>query len=234
VQTFGNFDHHQTNSAFVWPASWHIDQKDIGDSAFIGFGIGYAWSNWLRFDVTAEHRAETKVKVLGSYTEFCPSGRCFDVYDLSHGSNVFLANAYVDLGTWWCLTPFVGFGVGTANNNFRSATDVGIISDGSTGFGYAASNNNSTWNFAWAAHAGLAYTVSSNFKVEFAYRYLNMGSPHTAVIDCNSGGCGSTGGASAYYSLKNLSSNDFKIGLRWSLQPDVPAYAPPPPLMRRG
>src|SRR5207244_1943992 len=103
------------------------------------------------FDVTAEHRANTKVKVLGSYTEFCPSGRCFDQYDLFHGSNVFLANAYLDLGTWWCLTPFVGAGVGTANNRIRSATDVGFISDGTTGFGFA-SLDSSTWNFAWAAH----------------------------------------------------------------------------------
>jgi hypothetical protein len=27
-------------------------------------------------------------------------------------SAVFLANGYVDLGTWWCFTPFIGAGVG--------------------------------------------------------------------------------------------------------------------------
>ena len=27
-----------------------------------------------------------------------------------------LANAYVDLGTWWCMTPFIGAGVGAAHN----------------------------------------------------------------------------------------------------------------------
>ena len=31
-------------------------------------------------------------------------------------SAVFLANAYVDLGTWWCVTPFIGAGVGTSYN----------------------------------------------------------------------------------------------------------------------
>ncbi len=28
---------------------------------------------------------------------------------------LFLANAYLDLGTWWCITPFIGAGVGVAN-----------------------------------------------------------------------------------------------------------------------
>ena len=28
---------------------------------------------------------------------------------------LFLANAYLDLGTWWCITPFIGAGVGFTN-----------------------------------------------------------------------------------------------------------------------
>src|SRR5262249_4519458 len=155
-------------------------------------------------------------KVLGRYTEFCPGGAfCFDLYDASHEANVFMANAYLDLGTWWCLTPFVGVGVGTANNRINSATDIGFIADGTTGFGFA-SKDSSTWDFAWAVHAGVAYNVSNNLKLEFAYRFLNLGSPKTAIIDCAAVGCaGQSGGPSAYYSLTNFTSQDFKIGLRW-------------------
>ena len=29
---------------------------------------------------------------------------------------LFLANAYIDLGTWWCVTPFVGAGIGYSRN----------------------------------------------------------------------------------------------------------------------
>jgi opacity protein-like surface antigen len=251
AQTFTDFEHHQTNTSFVWPASWRIDQKELGGTSFVGFGVGYSWNNWLRIDVTGEHRANAKFKVLGSYTEFCPGGRCFDQYDAFHSSNVFLANAYVDFGTWWCLTPFVGVGIGTAYHKINSASDVGFISDGTTGFGFA-STDSTGWTMAWAAHAGLAYNVSQNFKVEFAYRYLSMGAPSTAVIDCNSIGCANTGGPAASYTLKNMTSQDLRIGMRWMLQPDVvvpqpvyappppqyspppPPYSPPPPLMRRG
>src|SRR5579863_3357657 len=48
VQTFGEFDHSQTNSAFVWPPSWQIVQKDIQDTAIFGLGVGYQLNSWFR------------------------------------------------------------------------------------------------------------------------------------------------------------------------------------------
>ena len=42
-------------------------------------------------------------------------------------SGSFMANAYVDLGTWWCITPFIGAGVGGARYNQRfRAPDHGV------------------------------------------------------------------------------------------------------------
>jgi len=233
-QNFTTFDHFQTNSAFVWPASWRMDQIHMGDAAFVGLGVGYALNNWLRADVTAEYRANSAFKALGSYTEFCPGGRCFDQYDGSHSAWVFLANAYLDLGTWWCITPFIGAGIGSAHTRSTGLTDIGFISDGSTGFGYA-SKEFEKWNLAWAFHAGLAYNVTNNFKMELAYRYLNMGDVQTGVIDCASVGCTNTGGPSAYYTMTKFDSHDIKLGMRWMLQPEAlqPVYSPPP-LMRRG
>ena len=69
MQKFKEFQFNQTNAASgaVWPASWRIDQRDIKDTFFVGGGIGYQWSNWLRFDFTGEYRASTKFKAVGSY-----------------------------------------------------------------------------------------------------------------------------------------------------------------------
>ena len=36
MQSFGSFDHSQTNAAFVWPASWSIVQQNIQDTALAG------------------------------------------------------------------------------------------------------------------------------------------------------------------------------------------------------
>ena len=237
VQSFSTFDHFQTNSAFVWPASWQIVQHQTDDAAFVDFGVGYQVNNWLRFDVTGEYRAAANFKVVGSYREFCVGGTatCFDQYGGSHSAEVFLANAYIDLGTWWCITPFVGFGVGGAFNNVSSVTDTGYIADGTTGYGYSATDA-SSWNLAWAAHAGLSYSISNNLKLEFAYRYLNLGSVKTPIVGCSSLGCQVTPGSgpAAYYTLTDFTSQDFKLGLRWMLNPAPEAPLYPPPLVRKG
>jgi opacity protein-like surface antigen len=166
-------------------------------------------------------------KVLGSFTEFCPGGRCFDLYDANHSAWVGMINAYLDLGTWWCVTPFIGAGVGAARHTVWSHTDIGFISDGTTGFGFADKNEFSKTNFAWALHAGLGYEVTSKFKVELAYRYLNMGDVQTSTINCSGTGCAGTG-PRAYYHLKDFDSHDFKLGMRMMLQADPqPVYMPP-------
>ena len=85
-------------------------------------------------------------------------------------SDIFLANAYLDLGTWNCITPFVGFGIGGAYNTFADLSDLGNTGENGPG------TNASQLNFAWALHAGLAYNVTQNFSFELAYRYLSYGS----------------------------------------------------------
>jgi opacity protein-like surface antigen len=235
AQSFKSFDFTQTNAATggAWPASWRIDQHDIKDAVFIGVGVGYQWNSWLRMDVTAEYRTDVKFKAVGSYINF-PNpalGRAFDVYDGDHSAFVGLANAYIDLGTWWCLTPFVGAGVGGAYHRTAALSDMGINTNGlgASAFGFAGSDQG-TWSFAWAAHAGLAYTVTPNLKLELAYRYLNMGNAKTAEVQCGAAGCNVAGGGPrAFYTLTDFTSQDIKIGMRWLLQPEAPA-----PLMRRG
>jgi opacity protein-like surface antigen len=234
IQTFGDFTHTQTNSAFVWPASWTIVQKDIQDTAIFGGGVGYEWNNWFRTDFTAEYRTKAMFKATGSYTNFCAGGGvCFDVTEGNVSSSVFMANAYLDLGTWWCITPYIGAGVGGAFNRVSGVQDLGINSDGSVGFGLTQADS-SAWNFAWNAQAGLTYNVTNSFKVDFSARYLHMGSPQTGEVFCqNTPAC-----PGALYNLSDMNSWDFRIGLRWMLQPESPpvmlAPPPPPPLMSRG
>jgi opacity protein-like surface antigen len=221
VQTFSEFDFTQTNSAFVWPSNWQIVQKDIQDTAIFGLGVGYVVNNWLRVDVTGEYRTEAAFKATGSYSglaNFCNGGvgTCFDVNTGNISSSVFMANAYVDLGTWWCLTPFIGAGVGGAYNRISGVQDNGIISGGSVGFGYTL-NDNSAWTLAWNVQAGVTYNVNDNFKIDFSWRYLDLGSPQTAIVQCQN----TTGCPSAFYTLKDMTSEDFRISFRWMIQPNA-------------
>jgi opacity protein-like surface antigen len=182
-----------------------FDQHSEADTTFYDVGIGYELNNWLRFDVTATYRDRTQINARGVFNPVTGNG---DAYQGYLKSWVFLANAYVDLYTWNCLTPFVGVGVGTAYNQMADLVDMGI---GTTGAGFG--RNSTNWSPAYAFYAGLDYAVTRSFSVELAYRYLNYGSV-TDTIDCI-GGCSADS-----YKFSNLSSNDIMLGMRWKFPVD--------------
>jgi opacity protein-like surface antigen len=195
-----------------------IQSFGMGDQAFLNVGAGYEFNNWLRFDFTAEYRTKASFNFWGGYTVACPNpyAQCLDVYNGFISSYVFLANAYVDLGTWCGLTPFVGFGIGTAANTISGFSDVGIPTGGA-GIGAPVTD----WDLAWAVHAGVSYSITPNLKLELAYRFLDLGSV-TSSINCV-GGCNPDS-----YRFHNLEFQDLMIGFRWMFEVG-PSYASAPP-----
>src|SRR4029079_18747241 len=142
-------------------------------------------------------------------------------YEANLKSWVFLANGYVDLGTWDCFTPFVGLGVGTAWNTIANFSDVSPPEPGGPGSSFGVGHDTSQWNLAWALYAGVTYNVSMAFKLDLTYRYLQLGSA-SDTLHCNVG-CG----PGTKFEFKNLYSNDFRLAFRW-LCCEVPPPPPPP------
>lgn len=224
------------NAYDTLPAGTSLNQYGHGFDGGLsyGVGVGYQANSWFRADVTGEYRA--KVGFNGTdFLTFPGPSPLSDTYNGGYKGWVALVNAYADLGTWWCITPFVGFGIGAAHIQTTGLQDTGaLFSDVGgqsvvTGASYFA-NGASVTNLAWAAHAGLAYKVSNNFTVELAYRYLDMG---TAVHGVGRSFDGTNAGQSSFQ-YRDMISQDVRIGVRWML--DSPQqYAPPPPvLVRKG
>jgi len=191
-----------------------------------GVGVGYQFNSWFRADITGEYRSKVSFKGT-DFFQFNPGGGLADAYQGGYSSWVGLINAYADLGTWWCLTPFVGVGVGAATIKTAGFSDVATFPafDGRTS-SYFADGATKT-NLAWALHAGVAYKVTNNFTVELAYRYLDMG---TAGHGQGHFFDGTPAGPSTFQ-YRDMVSQDVKIGVRWNCC-DVPP--PAPPLMRKG
>jgi opacity protein-like surface antigen len=177
-------------------------------------------------------RAATSSPGSDQFTFFDGGGTAVghDDYTASKSEWLFMANAYIDLGTWWCVTPFIGAGIGMARTTIHDFRDNGHVffSDGTHAPSVAYGATTSTWNFAWAIHAGLAYKATQNVTFEIAYRYLNLGKAETGDLIALGGG----NFVNNPMKFQDLDSHDIKFGVRFSLDP--PAKAFPPPLMRRG
>jgi opacity protein-like surface antigen len=223
--------------------------KGFDAAPLFGLGIGYAFNHWLRFDVTGEYRGAANFKGLDIGTlPACNTGPgpCFadDRYTASKSEWTFLFNGYVDLGTWYNFTPFVGAGVGVSRNTISNFGDFTTCLDSSACLGPgpnggggsdAFAGTASTWNFAWALHAGLAYQLSRNVTLELAYRYIDLGNARSGDVIAFDG----TNNINNPMEFHHLTSNDVKLGLRFNFGGDDfdrprPVYVPPPPLNSKG
>jgi opacity protein-like surface antigen len=230
-------------------ASFTLNDFRLGSSTLFGAGVGYQFNSWFRADLTGELR--TSASIQGRDTFLFPFGggsqfgqRQTNNYSGSLSSQVYLANAYADLGTFCplgCITPFVGAGIGFANHKLSQISDTSVqgpYNVGSpnvfTGQTFAFNTyfaEKSRTNLAWALMAGVGVDVTKNIKLELGYRYLNMGRAETGYAEL-SGLAGNAPGLQMR--IKDLDSHDFRMGMRWMLNGDccaapVAAYAPPPP-----
>jgi len=217
------------NAYDTLPANTVFNQYGHGfdGGMLFGLGVGYQFNSWFRADITGEYRSKVNFKGT-DFFQFNPGGGLADAYTGGYKSWVGLVNGYVDLGTWWCLTPFVGAGVGAATIKTTGFSDVATFPafDGRTSSFFA--EGASKTNLAWALHAGVAYKVTNNFTVELAYRYLDMG---TGVHGNGHFFDGTNTGPSSFQ-FRDMVSQDVKIGVRWNCC-DVPP-PPAPPLIRKG
>lgn len=215
-----------------------LNETTSFDAAGIfGVGVGYRFNNWFRADITGQYRGNSNFKGSDVFTAsaFGLNYNGQDNYNASKSELLFLANAYVDLGTWWCVTPYIGAGIGTSRVTISNFTDTGVNNihtaplyvGGPPNASFATAASGSQWNFAWAAHAGLAYQISPSVTLELAYSYVDLGPGTTGVVSDFTGF-----NAGHVFKFNDITSHDLTLGVRWDL--DAPSPPPPPPLIRKG
>lgn len=189
----------------------------------VSIGFGYKINNWFRTDVTMGYREEKSVQTSSVGTFACPievrgvdllnpdgsttpigitalENQCRERQEATMRRGTLLFNAYVDLGTWGGITPFVGAGIGAAYgriratyNWFDTANNLGYTATLTApggypinwlpfdkGYQFGVQNkvqimNKNQLNLAWALMAGFAFDVSPHAKLELSYRYMNLG-----------------------------------------------------------
>jgi opacity protein-like surface antigen len=212
-------DLRSTDAALYAPLVSFEQTSSVNTGGIFDVGVGYQFNNWFRADVIGQYRGKSNFLATDIYS-FTNAGAItsgVDTYTGTKSEWLFLANGYVDLGTWWCVTPFIGAALGASRVTISNFVDTNTPTGGVN-----VSGPGSKWNFAWAAHAGVAYTISPSVTLELAYSYVNLGNGVTA----NSHNFNAP--LSPYvFEVKNITSNDLKLGVRWNLD-SPPVYAPPP------
>lgn len=132
-----------------------------------------------------------------------------------------MANAFVDLGTYSGLTPYIGGGIGVAYSTYRSAIGDRNCVDQSSSIGNTTSNfecddpsvyegavqSERQYNFAYSLGAGLSYRFSRNASVDLGYEYFSV--PQAKYISLAEDGSLDVN--------KGLDYHQVKLGLRYDL-----------------
>jgi opacity protein-like surface antigen len=159
------------------------------DAPTIGGGVGLKW-NWFRSDVTFDYGSQP------DYQGFLFAGTPAVRAKVTNMTT--LLNGYLDLGTWWGLSPYIGAGVGTtylkpASFAINPITPFAVTNEG-------------RWAFSWAGVVGVGYALSPALILDANYRFLDVGNAHTRVETLGTINYGDWTG------------HEFRLGLRYLIQ----------------
>ncbi|MCZ4091576.1 outer membrane protein [Sinorhizobium psoraleae] len=188
-----------------------LDEGEFDSAPLAGVGIGYQFNDWLRLDGIVEYRGKADFAALDRYGHSGPTGPIWDGtndYDAAKSEWLLMANAYVDIGDWYGIKPYVGAGIGASRNRISGFRDINVPT-----LGVAYADDDPTWNFAWAVHAGVAYQATERLALDLGYSYVDLGDAKTGNIRTYDG---STVNAPMHF--EDITSHDFKLGMRYALQ----------------
>ena len=162
-------------------------ESSLGNGFILGAGAGYK-SRWLRTDLTVDYTSPLK------YTGTIAAA---DDTTAKVEAGTALFNGYIDLGTWYRATPYIGAGAGVSYLRTFDYTSTAAPP-------FTTGLSNTQWNFTWAATAGVGFTIGTNLTLDLNYRYVNFGDVETASDSFGA------------MTLKNLYAHEVRLGLRWS------------------
>lgn len=194
-----------------------FDTTDLKGAMSLGAGIGYQINRYLRTDLTADYWF--KSDFTGSTSGTCLDGNaCVSSDTSAYSAWLLMANAYVDLGTYYGFTPYVGAGIGGAYIMWDDLTNT--TRDGTT-----VHEGSSNWRFAYSLMAGTSYCLTENLNLDMGYRFTRVAGGRMFEY--------ASGVAPGFDDGFNV--HEARAGLRYQFggnsncaQPQVVSYDPPP------
>ncbi|MBO0126993.1 MULTISPECIES: outer membrane protein [Rhizobium/Agrobacterium group] len=195
-----------------------FETAKIKDSYIIGAGVGYQFNNYFRSDVTFDYMGKSDFR--GSTVGGCGSvtGPCVSTDLSSLQAYTLMANAYVDLGTYGRVTPYVGGGIGGSYVKWDKLRNTSCSTNGLGCDPTTEHGGKGKWRFAYALMAGASIDVTCNLKADIGYRFRHINKGDMFAYE-NGGGPGRD---------KGLYSHEVRVGGRYVFNGcDTAQYMPP-------
>lgn len=170
--------------------------NDVGSSPVVAAGLGWRFSPNFRADLTAAYRGGYQLDDNDSASNFKADIK---------STNVMLAGYYD--GAFDRFRPYVGAGIGWAQNKIGTITN--------TGTGFTNEIPGGTWSgLAWSLMAGLGIRLGSSLTLDLGYRYIDLGKIETPAGDAS---CTSPVPCTFSYSglSGKLHAHELMLGLRF-------------------
>jgi opacity protein-like surface antigen len=164
------------------------------DAVGATLGAGYKYQ-WFRADVTLDYGSPHDFNVNTAAPVVQPQ------YNARIDTVSGLLNGYIDFGTWWGFTPYVGGGVGATYVRSQHYFDTSIST---TSFGQTRGQT----NFSWAWMAGVAFQIKPQLLIDVGYRHLDLGGVRATA---------GTGAPTDFMEITKHSTNEVRIGVRYLL-----------------
>lgn len=187
----------------------------------IGGGVGYQINDHFRADVTLDYMFNSKFR--GSTTGGGAGGgacavACTSTDIASLRALSLLANAYVDIGAYGSITPYVGAGIGGTHVNWGNLRNTSCPDAGGACDPTEEHGGKKSWRFTYALMAGASIDLTCNLKADVGYRFRHV--TKGAMFGYkNNGGPGYD---------KGFYSHEARAGLRYSFNGcETATYVPP-------
>jgi len=194
------------------------ERESMDNAWMIGVGVGYQFNDYFRTDLTLDY--ETRATATG----YAPCVGCATAGQFSKEQAdidvwTVMLNAYVDVGTWNRITPYVGAGIGASYVN--TSNKKSFNPDGSKP---TYDGSHGEWNFAWALMAGAEYAITPNWSLDAGYRYKDLGDAKSIKLV-------NVGSDQTREEWDDLTAHEFRLGARYTFNttsaPAGPVYYEP-------
>ncbi len=191
-ETSGSYRYFDAHSG-LYGDDFRYSSIEFKDGYSVGGGVGYRWADHFRTDLTADYY---NFKVKGSSDcaySFGYSGCRFNDSSKADLWTV-MANAYVDLGYFGAVTPYIGAGVGFANVSYGEMRNEVCAPNCGDAYNYVGIHEGlDSWRFAASLMAGASIDLTQSLALDVGYRYTRVSEGEAFAFDAGDRAAGATG-----------------------------------------